>query len=141
MQLTGKTADGPVIHDVASWFKHAPPAKGAAQWKDYRSAKELARAWCRYGEVRCPEEIATILKSQEITKGLLIDQVVAEMEIPFDEFRGGKRNADLALWGRQSRGTDKVVVTVEAKADEEYGKTIQKQLQGAPVDRGSKIPE
>jgi len=140
MQLTGKTQSGNIITDVASWFEHAPPAKGAAQWKDYRSAKEVAQAWCRYGEVRCPEEMSAILSNRRETRGLVIEHAVAEMEIAFDEFAGGKRNADLALWGHM-KGKQRVAVTVEAKADETSGNTVKKQLASAPTNRGSNIPK
>jgi hypothetical protein len=124
---------------VATWCEHAPPAKGAAQWKDYRSAKELAQAWCRYGQVRCPEELSGILSTCGATRGLVIKHAVAEMESAFDEFRGGKRHADLALWGMSSK-KGQVVVTVEAKADELSGLTVKEQLARAPVDRASNIP-
>ena len=86
MKLTGKTENGSVITDMTSWFEHAPPAKGSAQWKDYRSAKELAQAWCRYGQVRCPEEVTSVLATRKETRGLVVEQAVAEMEFAFDEF-------------------------------------------------------
>lgn len=123
MKLTGKFENGREILDVDSWFRFAPPAKGAVQWKDYRSAKELARAWCRYGIPRLPEEVLSILGHTR-TRGLRVEQAVAEMEIPFDSF-GGPRNADLAFWGNAQK--ERIVVTVEAKADEEFGKTIEVQ--------------
>lgn len=138
MKLTGKTEDGPVITDLDSWFKYAPPVSGSAQWKDYRSAKELGQAWCRYGQVRCPEEVSSVLAVRKETRGLVIEQAVAEMEIPFDEFRPG-RNADLALWGHLENQRGRVVVTVEAKADEAFGKTIEQAR--AQASDTSNIPE
>ncbi|QEF98876.1 hypothetical protein Mal15_29340 [Stieleria maiorica] len=139
IHVTGKTEQGASIVDLQSWFENAPPAGGAAQWKDYRSAKELARAWCDSGSMECPHELKEALDRDPATRGLTIEQAVAEMEIGFDEFRGGKRNADLALWGTASAG-HRVAVTVEAKADESLGPTVQKQLDDAPIDRGSNIP-
>ena len=36
---------GHEILSVEDWFKYAPPKKGELQWKDKRSAKELAQSW------------------------------------------------------------------------------------------------
>ncbi|WP_298869260.1 hypothetical protein [uncultured Gimesia sp.] len=140
MNLTGKTEDGPTINTVDDWFTYAPPARGSFHWKDYRSAKELAQAYCRYGEIRCPEELTAILSGRNETKGLIIDNAIAEMEIAFDEFGGGKRNADLALWGKTKRKKP-VVITVEAKADETAGPSVKQKLaEGAKIAR-SNIPK
>ena len=140
-RLTGKTEDGPEITDVGTWFRHAPPAGKAEQWKDYRSAKELARAWCRHGVVRAPEEFTRLLSSRDESKGLEVEHAVAEMDIAFDNL-GTPRNADLALWGRQNRRNHRMVVTVEAKADEPFGtKTIGRKLQDGRAKKDSNIPD
>ena len=137
--LTGKTQDGHEITDLTSWFEHAPPAKGAEHWKDYRSAKELARAWCRYGVIRVPDELTMLFCKRVETRGFRAEQAVAEMEIHFDEF-GGPRNADLALWDRpKSKSSKGIAVTVEAKADESFGPTVGQHLAHAP--QGGNIPE
>ena len=139
-RLTGKIEGGSEITDVEAWFEHAPPVGKAEQWKDYRSAKELARAWCRHGVVRVPEEFTDLLSSRDETKGLTLEHVVAEMEIDFDNL-GTPRNADLALWGRHRRQKRRIAVTVEAKADEPFGdKTIGRRLQDGFVKKDSSLP-
>ena len=45
------------IHDLDSWFTHAPPEKGLAQWRDRYSAKEQAKAWLRGGSPAVPQEL------------------------------------------------------------------------------------
>lgn len=122
--LTGKKEDGQPIRDLATWFEHAPPAGGSKQWKDYRSAKELARAWFRHGVARIPDELCDVIRRYKQTKGIQFHHAVAEMEIAFDDFTGGRRNADLMMWGTSKEGRNaSVVVTIEAKADEEFGKS------------------
>jgi hypothetical protein len=49
--------DREAIIDLDSWFAHAPPEKGTAQWKDGYSAKEQAKAWLRSGRPMIPEEL------------------------------------------------------------------------------------
>ena len=69
MKVTGKKEDGPAIRDLDSWFLNGGPAGDASHWKDYRSAKELARAWCRFGVVRCPDEVSTLFgQSRDLKK-------------------------------------------------------------------------
>lgn len=60
MKVTGRKEDGPEIRDLDSWFLNGGPAGDAIWWKDYRSAKELARDWCRFGVFRCPDEVSTL---------------------------------------------------------------------------------
>src|SRR3954454_14499625 len=49
--------NGEEIVDLDSWFQHAPPEKGLAQWKDGYSAKEQAKAWLRRGSPAMPDEL------------------------------------------------------------------------------------
>src|SRR5918997_1066937 len=53
--------DGDEIVDLDSWFEHAPPEKGLAQWKDGFSAKEQAKAWLRSGRPQMPHELWSAL--------------------------------------------------------------------------------
>ena len=48
------------IKTVCDWFTYAPPAQGAAHWQDYRSAKELAKAWLRPA---MPSELQSLFNS------------------------------------------------------------------------------
>ena len=49
------------IYDVESWFKISPPKKGAKQWADGRSAKELAKYMTANLPI-VPKEIEDALK-------------------------------------------------------------------------------
>jgi hypothetical protein len=55
--------DGEEIVDLDSWFLHAPPEKGLAQWKDGFSAKEQAKAWLRSGRPEMPHELWSALSA------------------------------------------------------------------------------
>lgn len=139
MKMTGKTETGREITDLKTWYKHAPPAKKDAHWKDYRSAKELAQAWCRKREVRCPSELLDLLSKRAVLADYKIEQAVAEMQIKFDQYPGGRRNADLALWGKSKK--NRIVITVEAKADESAGTTVKQKLKEGAKNTKSNIPK
>ncbi|MEA2445588.1 MAG: hypothetical protein QOJ12_2880 [Thermoleophilales bacterium] len=57
------------------------------------------------------------------TAGLVIEQAVAEAQVPFDAYPGGKRNHDLLIRGRVAGGA--IVIGLEAKADETFGETVK----------------
>lgn len=139
MKMTGKTAAGCEITDLETWKKYAPPAQREIHWQEYRSAKELANAWCRKSKVCSPKEFTDLLSKRADTQSFKIEQAVAEMQIKFDQFPGGRRNADLALWGQSKK--KKIAITVEAKADESYGNTIGKMVAGAKKKKKSNIEE
>jgi hypothetical protein len=63
-----------------------------------------------------------VFKMNEETHGLSIETAVAEEQIAFDDFPGGKCNHDLLVRGRCRCGS--VVIGLEAKADETFGQTI-----------------
>ncbi len=56
-------ADDVEIDDLDSWFLHAPPEKGLAQWKDAYSAKEQAKAWLRPCSPAMPDELWSAIRS------------------------------------------------------------------------------
>jgi hypothetical protein len=116
------TKNNQPINCVDDWQRLAPP-KREHQWVPGRSAFELARAWCGSGGPAVPREITALLNSNPATANLRIDGAFPEHRIPFDEHGGEPRNADLAFVG-QSNGR-KVAVTIEAKADETFGDTVQ----------------
>ena len=103
------------IHNLDDWKDLAPPAMGAAHWKDGRSAKELARAWCTQGEPRVPSELARLLSTCDATRGLRIATAFPEHETTLDELGKGRQH-DLVLCG--TIGQARLVVAVEAKADD-----------------------
>lgn len=124
------------INSVEDWFAFSSPAKGRAQWKEYRSAKELAKSWCRSGKVQVPEELADFLQSHSITKGLKVSEVYPEKETPLDAFKNGRKH-DLLLIAEIS--DKKIIISIEAKADESYGEKIEKYLSKI-VNPNSNLP-
>jgi len=131
--------DNETITSVDDWFRLAPPKGKEKQWVDGRSAKELARAWFpREGEPVIPKELLAALASCKDIGAVKFDQGWPECTVALDDYRGETRNADLLLTGVGSNGP--LVVSVEAKADEELGPTLAKQLAHASSP-DSKIPD
>jgi hypothetical protein len=127
------------IYSVEDWFRVAPPKEGHRQWKDGRSAKELAKAWFpQPGAPHIPVDLISLLNSHpDLTKTEIL-KGTPELKIPLDNFRGETRNADLVFVGK--RGESKVSINIEAKADEPYGQTIAEKLRYVNNPR-SKIPD
>jgi len=132
---------GKEIRSVDDWFKLAPPKKGTAQWKDRRSAKELAKAWFpASGNPNVPSELRTLLDSRKETRNIAFDRGEPERVTRFDRCGGEGRNADLVLWGRCRAG--KVLVSIEAKADESFGETAGEYMQKAVArNPRSRVPD
>jgi hypothetical protein len=82
---------------VNDWKRFAPP-KSEEQWKEGRSAFELASAWCGDGVPEMPADLRTLLDTRDETRGLVVEKVFLEYKISFDTHRG-PRNADLAFVG------------------------------------------
>lgn len=114
-----RNSSGAAIESVGDWFSYAPPKKGRAQWKDYRSAKELAKAWFRPS---MPEELRSLLDSHPDFQSFVIDEIIPEYQIQIDSFGGEPRNADLLIVGHCV--DDAGLLTIEAKADEEFGPLV-----------------
>lgn len=109
---------GQLITSLNDWFHLAPPKKGALQWKDFRSAKELARSFLRSGRPSPPTELLGLLRhcfGQE----LRIEKAIPECCIRLDDFRGEPRNCDLIMFGQIASA--RFVANIEAKADEPFG--------------------
>ena len=126
-------------HDIWTlddWEKYAGP-KIASQWVEGRSAYEVANAWCRPRGPAIPADFRRLLESRKETAGLIIDEVLPEHRIRFDDNAGEPRNADLAIVGRTGR--HKVAITVEAKADEPFAATVANTFALA-LERGFMTP-
>jgi hypothetical protein len=69
--------------------------------------------------------------------GFRAERAVVEAQTRFDDHRGGPRNHDLLVVGSAQR--EHVVVSVEAKADETFGATIEEYRSAAQhkVDAGT----
>ena len=126
---SGKLVDSPEVRifsksgqeilSVEDWFAKAPPKQGARHWKDYRSAKELANSWFIAPTASPPEELLSFLRRSFPTGDLDLTDAYPECVIPLDRFGGEHRNTDLVILG--TTGTRKLLVSIEAKADEPFG--------------------
>lgn len=125
--IRAKTTHGAAIRTIQEWYALAPPKKPLIQWQDFHSAKELAQAWLRDGSPAMPIEYSELLRSHALTRRFEPETALAEVEIPIDEFFG-PRNSDLVVIGKANR--QHIVLAVEAKADEEFAKTIAAEMQG-----------
>lgn len=129
--------DGTPIMCLEDWRRLAPP-KGPDQWVEGRSAYEIAKAWCGASGPAVPECLRALLETNERTRGLEVDLVLPEHRIRFDQHGGEPRNADVAFVGHA--GGSKIVVTVEAKADESFGATVTETI-AAALERAVRNPE
>jgi hypothetical protein len=114
--------DGNPIRTVEEWFRFAPPMDPKTQWRDHRSAKELAKTWCGNGTEPCaPDALLTLLSSHPDFSGLRALELAPEDLLYFDGF-SGPRNSDLAGIGTDNKG--RFAITVEAKADEPFDRLV-----------------
>lgn len=106
------------ITDIESWFKISPPMGGEKQWKDGRSAKELARYMtATYPHV--PQEIeSTLSKFVDCNADFeWAAEYVTEFQ-PFGLGKGEGRNHDAFIFNSD------IVVGIEGKADESLGSQL-----------------
>lgn len=132
---------GQTIDSVERWFQFAPPMGKEKHWHPGRSAMEIAKAWFpdQSGKLVVPEELDRLLHSTDAFPGLRFEEGIPEYEVPLDLFRGGKRNTDLVLIGHSENG--KVVISVEAKADEPFDQTLDRRLRTVQQKPESKVPD
>ncbi|MCG1023463.1 DUF6946 family protein [Sutcliffiella horikoshii] len=123
------------IHSLSDWLIFAAPAKKEAHLKDLRSAMELAKCWFRDGVATVPLELQALFNANEITKDIVISKGYPERETKLDNFGKG-RNHDLVLLGEA--GTERFLISIEAKADESYGKVVGEYLK--TVSARSNVP-
>ena len=117
-----------VITSIEEWEVFAGP-KLKKQWKEKRSACELAKAWLSTGSPAIPIDLCRLFATCTLTQCMTVEVVHPEERIWFDEFSGEPRNTDLAFIG-ESAGK-KVAVNIEAKADESFGNTLKGALAAA----------
>ena len=86
---------GEPIRSVPEWGERGGPAS-KDHWKDGRSAKELAKSWI---DGVGPDALVRLLDTHSETTGLMVREAVAEAQVPFDSYPGGKRNHDLLIRG------------------------------------------
>ena len=140
MDLDLKHVDGSPIADWRAWS----PPKDLKHWRAGRSAVELARAWFTSEAPRIPPEFAALLASSQLLVGLRSLHGVPECITALPE-AGEGRNHDLVLEGETAGG--RVLIAVEAKADEKFGQRIGKywaqklEERSAPGGAPSRAPE
>lgn len=118
------------IVDVDSWKEICPPKKKDKQWKEKRSAFELANYMTKNFPL-VPKEIEDTLKAfVSCDTDFKWD---AEYATPLP-CTGEGRNHDAILLSDNN-----IVVTIEAKADEPLGNTIEKEIKNASVNKLQRI--
>lgn len=117
------------IVDCDTWFEKRPPKKGDKQWKEGRSAFELAK-FITDALPSVPREIETAL-SRLVADDTTFDWD-AEYVTALPASREG-RNHDAILFN------DDIVVTIEAKADETLGNLIEEEISNASVNKLNRI--
>jgi hypothetical protein len=89
-------------------------------WRDGRSAKELAKAWCRDGvRAEPPRDLLSLLATEPRLSRLEFVVGYPERRVRFDDAPGEPRNTDLALVCEGPEG--RVAISIEAKATESFG--------------------
>ncbi len=109
------------IRDIETWHQVAPPKDPEKQWKNGRSAKELARFATNPFFF---EFIKTVLKEAGVKDNKFVCEPEAETRFDKkdkDMGTGGPRNHDLLMIGSEC------VIGVEAKVSESFGETIEKE--------------
>jgi hypothetical protein len=124
--------NGEPIVSLDDWFRLAPPKKGAVQWRDGRSAKELARRWL----TGVPAEVRHTLASHPDLEELRPVLGEPEESTHFDEFKS-PREHDLLVTCELVSG--RALVAIEGKADETFDRRVADRL--AKVKTPSNFPE
>jgi hypothetical protein len=120
------------IRDLDSWFEHAPPEKGHAQWRDGYSAKEQAKAWLRQGYPAVPEELWRAL--EPLIAGDA-DELYGRPEhtTRLDLFSRARQH-DLFACARRA-GETVLVIGVEAKACETFDGIVADRASAGPPSK------
>jgi hypothetical protein len=115
---------------------YAPPKTGERHWKGGRSEKELARSWFRK-EFACPPVEMRVLLERAFRTEIVFDEAKPECVIKLDVFAGEHRNCDLVVLCHV--GAKRMVINVEAKADEPFG-GVTGEYYDPKTGPGSKVP-
>lgn len=110
------------IETIHEWFYKCPPKGKEKHWKNGRSAKETAKHWVH----TIPKQFLETLKDKEYSYELCSPEYVTK----FDNYKGEGRNHDLLLIAKDKEGK-KVVISIESKADEPFGDSIDKRIKAA----------
>lgn len=99
------------IDNLNKWFELCPPQKKEAHWKDYRSAKEMAKFWLDNDNRNDFQDF--IGKS---IPNFTFEYIIPEFESKFDNYPSPRKH-DLYIEEKEN----KAIITVEGKADESFG--------------------
>jgi hypothetical protein len=119
--------DHKAVTSLADWRAHGLPEERRYQWKPGRSACELATNWTSSGTLRVPNELRALLDSHPETYNVRFSMGFIERETLLPCSALGPRCHDLLLLGSTPAG-DGVVLSIEAKADESFDKTIGQKI-------------
>lgn len=120
------------IRDMTDWLDRAGPLGKDRQWKDGRSAKELARAWFGSEDSTTPAIPAVLrdlLTSHPRFSDLDTFRAIPEHKVPLDDFEGNTRNTDMLIIA--DAPSHRTVISIEAKADEPFERTIAERVAAA----------
>lgn len=123
--------NGVALETLEDWRAHAPP-KSNDHWARGRRAMECAVAWFGSAGPCVPSEIVALLASHDDTAQAQITSATPEHPVRFDGARSEPRNCDVVAVAESDGG--RVAITIEAKADERFERTVEQVLADA-VDR------
>jgi hypothetical protein len=138
MKFCGSAGDA--IESFEGWKRFGLPSSRAAKhWKEGRSACELARAWTSSGVLKMPADVIAYLESQPAFMGFhaLSGKIELETVLPF--VNAGPRCHDLIVVGEARDGS--VLVSIEAKADEEFDKPAEIKLRDSLKNPATTFPD
>lgn len=121
------------ITDIDSWLELSPPMGGLKQWKDGRSAKELARYMTKSYPI-VPEEVENLLLNFTLADSEF--EWDAEYVTSFEKHGLGKgegRNHDGMMVNKD------IFVGIEGKADESLGNLLGEELENASDNKMLRI--
>lgn len=119
------------IVSVDDWFQVAPPKGKEKQWKDYRSAKELARYWTAQP---IDDVLQPILRLLAPLGNVSLESAEPECSCKIDSLPGESPNCDLVVQGSSSSG--KICLHIEAKADETFNELVLKRSAKSKANSG-----
>jgi hypothetical protein len=136
LRIAGKR--GETIQTLEVWEHFAAPAGGSKQWRNYRSAKEEARAWTDQDNPRLPAAVEMLLDTTPSTSQMTIGLVQPEARLPLEApaYKGNTRNVDVAVYGRATGVA--TFVGIEAKADESFGPRLKAAFRAASSARSKR---
>lgn len=121
------------ITDIDSWLELSPPMGGLKQWKDGRSAKELAQYMTKSYPI-VPEEVENLLLNFTLADSEF--EWDAEYVTSFEKHGLGKgegRNHDGMMVNKD------IFVGIEGKADESLGNLLGEELENASDNKMLRI--